>query len=243
MFPLMDTVPRKNFPLVNWTIIALNAVVFLMELSLSQEELQYFIHFLGLVPARFSNPEWAAQAGYPMQGYWPFITNMFLHGGWMHFVGNMWTLYIFGDNVEDRLGRFGYLFFYLLCGLAASLLHFLLNLESTTPALGASGAISGVMGAYMLMFPKSRILFVIPLFFLPYFIELYAFFYIGAWFLIQLLSGGVILMASQSAGIAFWAHIGGFVMGFVITTLYKLLKSTHESSFEDEFLKKYQKFD
>ncbi len=235
MFPLMDTVATKRLPLVNWILILANVFIFFVEVSLNQGELQQFIHLLGLVPARFTNPEWALNEGIPATSYWPFITNMFLHGGWAHLIGNMWTLYIFGDNVEDRFGRFNYLFFYIFCGIGASILHFLLNLDSTTPALGASGAISGVMGAYMLLFPTSRILFVIPLFFIPYFIELYAFVYIGVWFLIQLISGSAILMAKQTGGIAFWAHIGGFVVGIGFVVILKLIKGVQVKDDNDAF--------
>ena len=144
----------------------------------------------------------------------PFFTNMFLHGGWGHLIANMWFLYIFGDNVEDRMGKVKYFLFYILCGLIASLTHFILHRNSPVPAIGASGAISGIMAAYMMMFPKSMIMSLVPIFIIPLFLPIPALIYIGIWFLGQLLSGTTSLMLSNSAtGVAFWAHIGGFFTG------------------------------
>lgn len=144
----------------------------------------------------------------------PFFTNMFLHGGWGHILSNMWFLYIFGDNVEDRMGKVRYFLFYILCGLTASITHFILYRNSMAPAIGASGAISGVMAAYMLMFPKSTIISFIPIFIIPLLFPIPAIIFIGIWFIGQLLTGTTMLMLSDSAtGIAFWAHIGGFLGG------------------------------
>jgi membrane associated rhomboid family serine protease len=147
----------------------------------------------------------------------PFFTNMFLHGGWGHLIANMWILFIFGDNVEDRMGKIRYFLFYILCGLIASLTHFVLHRNSAVPAIGASGAISGVMAAYMIMFPKSTIISFIPIFIIPFLLPIPAIIYIGIWFLGQLLSGTTSLMlSSQATGIAFWAHIGGFIGGLLL---------------------------
>jgi len=146
----------------------------------------------------------------------PFLTNMFLHGGWGHLISNMWILFIFGDNVEDRMGKVRYFIFYMLCGIIASFTHFILHRNSLVPAIGASGAISGVMAAYMIMFPKSTIVSFVPIFIIPLFLPIPAIIYIGIWFLGQLLSGTTSLMLSDSAtGIAFWAHIGGFIGGLL----------------------------
>ena len=154
----------------------------------------------------------------------PFFTNMFLHGGWGHILSNMWFLYVFGDNVEDRMGKVRYLLFYILCGLAAGLTHFMLYRHSVTPAIGASGAISGVMAAYMLLFPKSTIISFIPIFIIPLLFPIPAVIFIGIWFLGQLLTGTTMLMLSDNAtGIAFWAHIGGFLGGL---WLYRYFIST-----------------
>ncbi|RMF29373.1 MAG: rhomboid family intramembrane serine protease [Bacteroidetes bacterium] len=234
MFPIHDTIPSRRVPLVNYLLILLNALVFLYELGLGSNEVLYFFHRFGLVPLRFSDPAAAQSLGW--LDYYPFLTNMFLHGGWAHFVGNMWTLWIFGDNVEDRMGRGGYLLFYLLCGLIASWAHYMLNLDSDVPALGASGAISGVMGAYMFLFPRSRIVFLVPIFFFPYFFEISAFFYIGVWFLGQLYSGTAFLMTgSSAASIAFWAHIGGFVAGVLLFRFFDKGPDEEELPYEEHY--------
>ncbi len=203
---------------MNWSIIGINVVVFFIQASLSPEQLDQFVRIWGLVPARYSGVYGAPGS---FLAYFPFVTNMFLHGGMAHLIGNMWTLYIFGDNVEDRMGKWRYLLFYLLCGVIASYTHYLLNTGSTIPAVGASGAISGIMGAYMLMFPHSRIIFLIPIFFIPYFFEISAFVYLAMWFIGQLLSGTATLYANANGpGIAFWAHIGGFVAGILFFKLF-----------------------
>ncbi len=221
MFPIQDTIPTQRFPLVNWLIIGLNTAVFIIEAKLPEEGVKELFYHFGLVPARYTDAEWAQSMGYTSAPYWTFLSNTFLHGGFGHFLGNMWTLYIFGDNVEDSMGRGRYLIFYLLCGAIASFSHFYLNLSSTVPAIGASGAIAAVMGAYMFLYPKSRIIFFIPIFFIPYFFELNAFFYLAVWFFVQLVSGTATLMASGSAqGIAFWAHIGGFAAGVILFKLF-----------------------
>ena len=146
---------------------------------------------------------------------------MFLHGGWGHIISNMWILFIFGDNVEDRMGKIRYFVFYILCGLIAGFTHFVLHRHSGVPAIGASGAISGVMAAYMFMFPKSNILSLVPIIIVPLFIPIPAIIYIGIWFVGQLLSGASSLMLSSNAtGIAFWAHIGGFLGGLFLYRLF-----------------------
>ncbi|MAT56045.1 MAG: rhomboid family intramembrane serine protease [Saprospirales bacterium] len=217
MFPIQDTIPARSFPVMNWVLIGLNIFVFFIQVSIPPEQLEGFLRVWALVPARYSG--YYGEPG--ILEYYPFLTNMFLHGSTAHLIGNLWTLYIFGDNVEDRMGKWRYLLFYLLCGLAASYTHYILNADSQIPALGASGAISGVMGAYMLMFPQSRIVFLIPIFFLPYFFEMSAFIYLAFWFLGQLLSGTATLFsAADGPGIAFWAHVGGFVAGVLLFKLF-----------------------
>ena len=165
VIPIRDTIPSRNTPIGTWILIAANGVVFIFELMLPEPVLQAVFYYFGIVPARYSHPEWAAWVGLPIDDYWPFVTSMFLHGGWLHIIGNMWTLWIFGDNVEDRMGTARYLVFYFICGLAAALVHFFTNPDSTLPTVGASGAIAGVMGAYLLFFPHSRVITLIPLFF------------------------------------------------------------------------------
>jgi len=148
MIPIRDTIVCQSVPLMVRAIVAVNVGVFLFELSVSDEQQEWLFYIFGLVPARYAHPRWAQWAGLPAHEYWPFLTSMFLQGGWLHLVGNMWTLWIFGDNVEDRMGHGRFLVFYLLCGLLAGILHYMTNLNSTVPTVGASGAIAGVMGAY-----------------------------------------------------------------------------------------------
>ncbi|UCF57689.1 MAG: rhomboid family intramembrane serine protease [Deltaproteobacteria bacterium] len=216
MIPLRDTIRSKNYPVVNTTIISLNVLLFLVELAQGQR-LDQFIFTYGLVPARYSVPEIASHFGFGQQVL-ALLSFMFLHGGFWHLLGNMWSLYIFGDNVEDRLGPLRYFIFYLLCGWASGLSHLFINWHSHVPTIGASGAIAGVMGAYLILYPGSRILTFIPIFFIPYFIEVPAFFFLGLWFFIQFLSAAG--THAQTSGIAWWAHIGGFLFGIIFLKLF-----------------------
>jgi rhomboid family protein len=212
MIPLRDTIRSRNYPVVNTLLIATNALVFLVQLSQGPQEAQ-FIYTYGLVPARYSVPEVAAHFT-PFQQVLALLSFMFLHGGFWHILGNMWFLYIFGDNVEDRLGSFRYLLFYLFCGWASGLFHLFLNWQSPVPTIGASGAIAGVMGAYLILFPHSKILTLIPILFIPYFVEIPAFFFLGIWFFLQFL--GAAGSGAQGGGIAWWAHVGGFAAGIIL---------------------------
>lgn len=218
MFPIRDTIRSRIFPLVNLGLIALNVLVYFIQLS-QHEHLNQFIFLYGLVPARYTVPEIAAHFTFSEQAF-SFLSFMFLHGGFWHILGNMWFLYIFGDNVEDHLGHFRYLAFYLLCGWASGITHLLFNLTSQMPTIGASGAIAGVMGAYFILYPRSRILTFVPLLFIPYFFEIPAAFYLGLWFLFQFLSAAA--SGSGGGGIAWWAHIGGFVFGILFLKLFDL---------------------
>ena len=181
-----------------------------------------FIMKFGLIPA---------ETHLFTESAYRFVSNMFLHGGWGHFLGNMWILYIFGDNVEDRLGSFRYLLFYLVTGILASMTHYFLYINSPVPAIGASGAISGIMAAYMFLFPKSRILSLVPVFIIPLLLPIPAFIYIGIWFIGQVFNGTYSLLLSSSAtGIAFWAHIGGFLAGWLIYRRFLKKKYRSRSS-------------
>ncbi len=217
MLPIRDTIPRQNPPIATWLLILANSVVFLFELMMPQPVLQQFLHWFGIVPARFTHPDWALSVGFPLHDYWPFLTSMFLHGGWTHIIGNMWTLWIFGDNVEDRMGPVRFVIFYLLCGLAAGIVHCFTNPHSTLPTVGASGAVAGVMGAYFFLFPYSRLVVLFPVLFFPLFFELPAVTYLGFWVLSQVFSGTLSLGdARQVGGVAWWAHVGGFATGLVL---------------------------
>jgi len=202
LIPLRDIIPSRTTPVVTIALITINVLVFLYELSLGRA-VDAFTLYWGLVPAAFS---WVAV-----------LTSMFLHGGIMHVAGNMLYLWIFGDNVEDRMGHGRFLVFYLLCGTAAALAQTITQPDSVVPMVGASGAIAGVMGAYFVLYPKSRIVTLVPLFFIFQVIEVPAILFLGIWFLMQFVNGLgsiVTVAAGQSAGgIAFWAHVAGFVAG------------------------------
>ncbi|MCD4763949.1 MAG: rhomboid family intramembrane serine protease, partial [Desulfobacterales bacterium] len=219
MIPIRDTIPTKTYPIVNNALIAINVVFFLVELS-QGPGLERFIYIYGLVPARYTIPQIASYFTTGQQ-FVSLITFMFLHGGFWHLLGNMWSLYIFGDNIEERLGPLRYLTFYMICGLASGLSHLVFNYNSTMPTIGASGAIAGVMGAYFILFPKAKILTLIPIFFIPYFIEIPAFFFLGIWFVFQFLSAAG--SHGQMTGIAWWAHIGGFIFGIIFLKLFLAL--------------------
>ncbi|HET7620218.1 MAG TPA: rhomboid family intramembrane serine protease [Gemmatimonadaceae bacterium] len=209
MFPLSDVIPSRTFPIATITLIVINALVFLYEATLPDPVLRQFVAQYGLVPAYFS---WGAV-----------LTSMFLHGGWLHVIGNMLYLWIFGDNVEDRLGHAGYILFYLAAGTTAALLQVMMAPGSMVPMVGASGAIAGVMGAYFVLFPQSRVLTAVLIFFYLELIEIPAIFFLGIWFLMQLFSGvGSIGAAADTGGVAFWAHVGGFVAGFAVGGLARL---------------------
>ena len=220
MIPIRDTIPREHFPFAVWTLIAANIVVFIYELKVPRDLTEQFIYLFGLVPARFTDPGWAATVGFP-HTYWPFFTTMFLHGGWLHIIGNMWVLWIFGDNVEDRMGPLRFFLFYLLCGLAAGATHVLTNPGSRVPAVGASGAIAGVMAAYLVLFPRGRIIAMFPILFYPVFFQVPAFIYLGFWFLTQFFSGTLAIASDREvSGIAWWAHVGGFAAGILTFSLF-----------------------
>jgi membrane associated rhomboid family serine protease len=215
MIPLRDTIRSKSYPVVNTTIIIINIVVFVLELS-KGDQLRQFIFTYGLVPARYTVPSISTYFTSGQQVF-SFLSFMFIHGGFLHLLGNMWSLYIFGDNVEDRLGSFRYLLFYLLCGFASGLAHLAVNLHSQVPTIGASGAIAGVMGAYMISYPRSRILTLIPIFIFFPLVEVPAVFFLGVWFIFQFLNAA---STPGQGGIAWWAHIGGFIFGIIFLRLF-----------------------
>jgi rhomboid family protein len=204
MIPLRDVIPSRTTPYITVTIIVLNAIAWLFEVSLPSDVLNQFLTVYGVVPAYFSPPT--------------LITSMFLHGSWMHVIGNMWYLWIFGDNVEDRLGHGRFILFYLLCGIAAALGQIVMDPLSTLPTIGASGAIAGVMGAYFVLYPQSRVLTLLTLIFIWEVIEVPAYVLLGFWFLMQLFSAGTIAVTASShgsGGVAFAAHVAGFLTGVV----------------------------
>jgi membrane associated rhomboid family serine protease len=219
MIPIRDTIKAETYPVVNLSLIAMNVVVFLFELS-QGPALNRFVYTYGLVPARYSVPQIAAYFDSSQQIF-SLLSFMFLHGGFLHLLGNMWILYIFGDNVEDKLGHFRYLVFYLLCGLTSGMSHLFLNWYSEIPTVGASGAIAGVMGAYFILYPGAKVLTLIPIFFFIQFVEIPAFLFLGIWFVFQFLNAAV--SSGQAGGIAWWAHIGGFIFGIIFLKLSDML--------------------
>jgi hypothetical protein len=225
MIPLRDTIPARSRPVVTHAIIVVNVLAYLLQMA-QGPLLERFVYFYGLVPARYFVPQIADYFSAGEQAV-ALISFMFLHGGFWHLLGNMWSLYIFGDNVEDHLGPLRYSAFYLLCGLASGLSHLLIHRYSNIPTIGASGAIAGVMGAYFLLFPRSRVLTLIPILFIPYFIEIPAYFFLGIWFIMQFLNaaGG-----GTAGGVAWWAHIGGFVFGMGMLKIFDALPGAGAST-------------
>src|SRR5579883_1341059 len=215
MIPLKDINPTKTFPFVNILLIVANVAVFVYQLTLPPRAFKMFVFANATIPSRIP----ALLAGHisAQAALGPLFTSMFLHGGFMHLAGNMLFLYIFGDNVEDVFGHIGYLFFYIFCGIGSGLLHVLFNWHSAIPALGASGAISGVMGAYAVYFPRNQIL----TFFFIFLVPIPVIFILGYWFVLQFLEGLNGLGMAQAGGVAWWAHIGGFLMGVLIALLVK----------------------
>jgi membrane associated rhomboid family serine protease len=214
LIPLKDMTPRRSVPVVTLLLIAVNVIVFIHQISLPPRAADAFIQMYGLVPAKIQY----ALAGrhYTLQeALLPLFTCMFLHAGYLHIIGNMWFLWIFGANVEDAFGPIPYLFFYLGCGVISSVTQAAFSWGSHVPSLGASGAISGVLGAYIILFPGSRILSLVPLFIIWFMARSPAVVFIGLWFLVQFLSGIGSLGVASAGGVAWWAHIGGFVAGLL----------------------------
>lgn len=218
MIPLKDTTPRRSFPIVTTLLIVVNVAVFVHQIALPASASEAFIKTYAFVPRRFQLALEGRHSNLA-QVFMPLFTSMFLHGGFLHILGNMWFLWIFGANVEDRMGSAMYLFFYVVCGLGSGIAQLLFSWGSKIPSLGASGAISGVLGAYIVFFPASRILTLIPLFIIWFTARIPAVVFIGLWFIAQFLSGVGSLGAhsvADSGGVAWWAHIGGFLMGALL---------------------------
>ena len=221
MFPLKDNIPAKNFPYVNIGLIVINVIFFVYEMSYGHK-IDQIIHTWGFIPARFlaqHAENWLSPAG-----FLPVFSSMFLHANLIHLISNMWMLWIFGDNVEDCMGHGRYLMFFLLCGMASVGAQAISDPYSTIPMVGASGAISGVLGAYFLSYPHARILTLVPIVILFYLIELPAYFFLGLWFVIQFIQGSLYSLNSGQivgGGIAFWAHVGGFAAGVLFLHVFR----------------------
>ena len=221
MFPIRDDTPRFSTPYVTYFLVAFNFLIFFFEWSLTPESLDLLIRQFGFIPAQVTaalNGSGRITLG---EALLPVLTAMFLHGSWMHVIGNMWFLWIFGDNIEDYLGHFPFLLFYLLCGVAATFLQYILAPASRVPNVGASGAIAGVLGGYFILYPRARVLTWFPIFFMFY---LPAWVMLGYWFVYQFLSGAATSITYSSdvnrGGVAFWAHVGGFVAGMALIKVF-----------------------
>ena len=222
MLPIRDDQPRYSTPFVTRFLIVLNLAIFFLEYALDPQSLKLLVHQFGVVPYHLAAFLGGSSRYSLLAVVLPFFTSMFLHGSWMHVIGNMWFLYIFGDNVEDYLGHFKYLVFYLLTGLIAMVTQVAVNLHSTVPTLGASGAIAGVLGAYFILYPRARVLtWIFELIFLVVWVP--AWVILGYWFVFNFLSGTETALAihrQNMGGVAFWAHVGGFVSGALLVKAF-----------------------
>ncbi|PZM81553.1 MAG: rhomboid family intramembrane serine protease [Candidatus Melainabacteria bacterium] len=226
MFPLRDSQPSGTIPIVTYLIIAINVLLFLFEVSLGDQDLSTFLRNFGLVPEVF------------LQQFGPYevftlFSCMFLHGGWMHLISNMWALFIFGDNIEDKLGHFGYILFYLLCGVCAGLTQVFMSQGSAVPTIGASGAIAGVLGGYIISYPTARVLTAIPIFIVIRLVEIPASVYLGFWFISQFFTGfaSIAREPGEEGGVAWWAHVGGFIAGLILVKIMSFRRQSEDSSF------------
>jgi membrane associated rhomboid family serine protease len=216
MIPIRDSARTRTFPIVNTTLILTNIMVFVWMLSLTQAEMLESAYGLGLIPAQFGQ---ALSEGRLVAAVTPLVTYQFLHGGWFHLIGNMLYLWVFGDNVEDNLGHIPYLFFYLVVGGIAGFAQFSLDSASTIPIVGASGAVAGILGAYLLLCPNARVLTIIPIFFFVTLAEFRAVFFLIFWFVLQIFNG-IASIGIDSVTVAWWAHIGGFLAGVILIKLF-----------------------
>lgn len=234
MLPICDNIPARRFPLAMWSLIALNTAIFFFEQTLMPAQLEKLFENCGINPALLTqalrNPQVAQLRGELLT----FLTSLFLHGGWFHFLSNMWVLYLFGDNVEDSMGPVRFLLFYLLCGVLAGGTHVLVNPDSSVPVIGASGAISGVLAAYLMLYPYARVITLIPIFIFPWFVALPAWIFIGLWYVTQVFEG-VLALAEEVAytGVAWWAHVGGFLAGLALCPI--LVRQPHRNRYPDEY--------
>lgn len=220
MIPLRDDIPRVHTPVAVIVVIVANAAAHLIMSGQSPQVQELVFRLFGVVPARYAFPDWAAFAGFPAMGALPFFSYMFLHSGWWHIILNMWMLWIFADNIEDVMGPWRFALFYLLCGLSALALHMVFNLTESAPVIGASGAVAGVMGGYVMLYPRGKVVTFIPIIIIPYIVTLPAWLFLGIWFLSQVLSGVFGHLVGSTSGIAWWAHVGGFLAGMILVRLF-----------------------
>lgn len=217
MIPIRDTAPCYTRPYVTWGLIFTCIILFLFLEFSSDRFHRYIIYIYGMVPNRYTDPDWAIAMGYPVDYYFTFVSNLFLHANWWHLIMNMWFLWIFADNIEDRMGHGRFIVFYLLCGCIATAVQWLYTPQLVVPVVGASGAIAGVLGAYFFLYPYAKIVLWIPILFLPIFVEVPAIAFIGVWVIFQMSKATTAIIFYEGASdVALWAHLGGFVAGFLL---------------------------
>lgn len=229
MIPIKDSIPCHTKPIVCWAIMAVCIAVFLYMQFLPQQPLHYFTYRYGMLPIRYSNIQWGIGFGLPFDYGLSFITSLFLHGGWFHLILNMWFIWIFADNIEDRMGHGLFFCFYLLCGLIATVTQWIFDPQLTSPVVGASGAIAGVLGAYFFLFPYARVVIWIPFLLLPIFAEVPAIAFLGFWVIIQLHEATTSVVFGAPTDVAWWAHLGGFIAGVVLYPLFLIKEETQET--------------
>ncbi len=221
MIPIRDNIHCKRKPYVSWGIMAICIAIFLLMKMMPDETQRQLTYLYGMVPIRYSNPQWAAAFGLPPDYHLSFFTSMFLHGGWFHLIFNVWFLFIFAKSIEDRMGHVNFLIFYLACGLIGGYVQWYFDPELAIPVIGASGAIAGVLGAYFVLYPFARIVIWFPLFFLPIFFQLPAIGFLGFWAIIQFQNAtSSILFDGAMVDVAWWEHLGGFIAGALLHILF-----------------------
>ncbi len=212
MIPIRDTAPCNNKPIVTWGIMAVCIVIFVTMQFLPDTLVFALLNQYGMVPVRYTSH----YAGLPFDGYLSFLTSLFLHGNWLHIIMNMWFLWIFGDNVEDRMGRLSFLIFYIVCGLLATFLQWYFDPTLTIPVVGASGAIAGVLGAYFFLYPLEQVIVWVPILFIPVIVHVPAIAFLGLWIMLQLHNATATMLFDTTVDVAWWAHLGGFITGAVL---------------------------
>lgn len=227
MLPIRDTIQSRTPPIMTVSLIIVNAIAFIFQISLGRGGNEFIMAY-GFVPSRFFH---LLEKGNILYALLPLFSSMFLHGGWFHIIGNMWYLWIFGDNVEDRVGHLRFLIFYILCGVIAGLAHAFTSFNSGIPTVGASGAIAGVMGAYFILYPRAKIWTLVPIFIFIQFFEIPAIVFLGFWILMQFFMGAFNL----GGGVAWWAHIGGFIAGAILIFLFRKRKSQLPRQYADQY--------
>jgi membrane associated rhomboid family serine protease len=222
MIPIRDSIPSRTRPYISWILIALYLTIFLsMQFLITLQQQHAILYFYGVVPIRYSDPQWAINFGLPADYGFSFLSSLFLHGGWLHLIVNSWFLWIFAKNIEDSMGHGLFLIFYLLCGVISMVIQWFFSAELTVPVVGASGAIAGVLGAYFCLFPYARVVIWIPILLLPIFIEIPAIAFLGFWMILQLQEATTLLLfTEESSGVAWWAHISGFIAGAFLHPLF-----------------------